>query len=75
MLSRIGVDFDDAQPLENIPAVVYAAAVVVVEPLMVQARSLLSQIEAALVPVDPVVGDWFFNIQGAMRSLGFPAVS
>ena len=72
VLERIGASYDDAHPLDNVSSVVYAGAVAQVEPLMAQARSVLSQIEVALTPFGTSVEECFATMNQAMQALGFP---
>ena len=72
VLERIGAAFDESNPLDNVSTVVYAGSVAQVEPLMAQARSLLSQIEVALTPFGASVEECFASMNQAMQALGFP---
>lgn len=72
VLERIGIPFDAARPLDNVPSLVYAQAVVQLEPLMTEARRLLGTIETGLVPFGPSVVDCFTTMKQAMQAVGFP---
>lgn len=74
VLDRIGIPFDESHPLDNVSSVVYAAAVMQLEPQMLEARRLLTFIESALTPFGNSVEECFGTMNQAMQALGFPTV-
>ncbi len=72
ILNRIGIPYDSSKPLDNASSVVYAGAVVEVEPLMADAVQLLATIQAKLQPFGDSVNACFSTVKSNLAAIGFP---
>ncbi len=72
VLNRIGIPYDESKPLDNPSSVVYAAAVLEVEPLMREARRALAAVEEKLRPYGSSVEECFATVNSTLSAIGFP---